>query len=129
MNIFSKIINGEIPSYKIAEDLNHLAFLDINPLQKGHALVIPKESVDYILDLKKDSYNQLWSFANKVAKAMDKVIDCKRIGISVVGLEVPHVHIHLIPINKVSDMSFDKERLIMSDKDFRDICKLIKSAI
>ena len=129
MNIFSKIINGEIPSYKITEDLNHLAFLDINPLQKGHVLVIPKESVDYILDLKKDSYNQLWSFANKVAKAMDEVIDCKRIGISVVGLEVPHVHIHLIPINKVSDMSFDKERLIMSDKDFRDICKLIKSAI
>ena len=129
MSIFSKIINGEIPSYKIIEDLNHLAFLDINPLQKGHVLVIPKAPVDYIFDLKKDSYNKLWSFANKVAKAMDKVIDCKRIGISVVGLEVPHVHIHLIPINQISDMSFDKERLIMSDKDFRDVCTLIKSAI
>ena len=129
MSIFSKIINGEIPSYKITEDANHLAFLDINPLQKGHVLVIPKESVDYIFDLKRDNYNQLWFFANTVAKAMGKVIDCKRIGISVVGLEVPHAHIHLIPINKVSDMSFDKERLIMSDKDFRDICELIKSAI
>ena len=93
-SIFSKIVDGDIPAYKVAEDDNYLAFLDIFPLAKGHVLVIPKKHTDYIFDIDTDEYLELWKFAQKVAKAMDKVIHCKRIGVAVIGLEVPHAHIH-----------------------------------
>lgn len=129
MSIFSNIINGKTPSYKIAEDKFHLAFLDIYPLVKGHVLVIPKQEIDYIFDMRINEYRKLWDFARQVAKAMDKVFDCQRIGVSIVGLEVPHTHIHLIPINQVSDMNFEKDKLSLSDEDFRGIANLIKSAI
>ena len=110
-SIFSKIVRGDIPAFKVAEDDNHLAFLDIFPLAKGHVLVIPKKETDYIFDIATDEYLQLFKFAQKVAKAMDKVIDCKRIGIAVIGLEVPHAHIHLVPLNHVSDINFERPKL------------------
>ena len=97
-SIFSKIVSGDIPAYKVAEDEHHLAFLDIFPLAKGHALVIPKKETDYIFDITSGEYLELWKFAQKVAKAMDKVIACERIGVAVIGLEVPHAHIHLVPL-------------------------------
>lgn len=106
--IFSKIINGEIPCYKVAEDEFHLAFLDINPVAKGHTLVIPKKTVDYIFDLDDKDLAELMVFSKRVALAIRKVIDCKKVGISVIGLEVPHAHVHLIPINALHDMTFDK---------------------
>ncbi len=109
MSIFTKIIAGEIPSYKIAEDENYIAFLDINPNSKGHTLVVPKKEVDKIFDLDKDTYDGLMSFSFKVAKALEKTIPCKRIGMSVIGLEVPHVHVHLIPIHHMNDMQFIKK--------------------
>ncbi len=105
-SIFTKIVDGEIPSYKIAESEDFYAFLDINPLARGHALVIPKQEVDYIFDLDDKLYKELFAFAKKVGQAIETVIDCKRIGIIVFGLDVPHAHIHLIPINKSSEMSF-----------------------
>jgi histidine triad (HIT) family protein len=98
-SIFTKIIKGEIPCYKIAENESCFAFLDIMPLEKGHVLVVPKKEVDYIFDLDNDTYNELWSFSAQIAKAIDKAIPCKRVGVGVVGLEVPHAHIHLIPLN------------------------------
>lgn len=111
-SIFTKIIAGEIPSYKIAEDENYYAFLDINPNAKGHTLVIPKREENKIFDLSKDEYDGLMSFSYRVAKALEKTIPCERIGMSVIGLEVPHVHVHLIPINKMDDMRFiSKEKL------------------
>lgn len=108
--IFSRIIAGEIPSYKVAEDDKHYAFLDINPVAPGHTLVVPKREVSYIFDLTDDELAQLNIFAKKVAKALEKAVPCKRIGVTVIGLEVPHAHIHLIPINKEADMSFSKAR-------------------
>jgi len=116
MSIFSKIISGEIPCFKVAEDENHLAFLDINPLKMGHALVIPKKEIDYIFDMDDQDLAALHIFASKVAKGIKAVVDCKKIGIAVVGLEVPHAHIHLIPINAVSDMDFSKPKLTV-DKE------------
>lgn len=109
-SIFSRIIAGEIPSYKVAEDDKHYAFLDINPVAPGHTLVVPKREVSYIFDLTDEELAQLNIFAKKVAKALEKAVPCKRIGITVIGLEVPHAHIHLIPINRESDMSFSKAR-------------------
>ena len=103
--IFSKIINGEIPSYKIYEDDRYYAFLDINPLAKGHTLVIPKIEVDYIFDLEDDLIGDMLTVSKKIAKAIDRTIDCKRVGMAVLGLEVPHAHIHLIPINNLHDIS------------------------
>lgn len=105
-SIFTKIVNGDIPCHKIAEDEKFLAFLDINPLTTGHTLVIPKEEVDYLFDLGDDHLGQLMIFAKKVARAIEKVISCERVGLTVIGLEVPHAHVHLIPINKISDMNF-----------------------
>jgi histidine triad (HIT) family protein len=105
-SIFTKIVHGEIPCYKVAEDDRHLAFLDIQPLVRGHVLVIPKEETDYLFDLGSDEHSALWSFAQKVAKGMDRVIPCERIGVAVIGLEVPHAHIHLVPINQVGDINF-----------------------
>lgn len=109
MSIFTRIVKGEIPSYKIAEDEHYFAFLDINPNAKGHTLVIPKLEVDKIFDLDIDTYNGLMNFAYRVAKAIEKTVPCNRVGMSVVGLEVPHVHVHLIPINQMSDMQFTKK--------------------
>jgi len=109
--IFSKIVNGEIPAYKVAESEEFLAFLDINPLVMGHTLVIPKLEVDYIFDLEDDLLGRLMQFAKKIALSMDVCIDCSRIGLTVIGLEVPHTHIHLIPINGVNDMDFSQTKL------------------
>ncbi len=129
MSIFSKIVNGDIPAYKVAEDDNYLAFLDIFPLAKGHVLVIPKKHTDYIFDIASDEYLELWKFAQKVAKGMDKVISCKRIGVAVIGLEVPHAHIHLVPLNNVSDINFERPKLKFSDAEMQEVATLIKSAI
>lgn len=123
--IFTKIVNGEIPSYKVAEDEKHYAFLDINPVAPGHTLVIPKKEVDYIFKLDDQELVELNIFAKRVAKAMEKAMPCKRIGVTVIGLEVPHAHIHLIPINQESDMYFNKGKLTMDPKDLADIAASI----
>ena len=115
--LFSKIVNGEIPCYKIAEDENYLAFLDINPLAKGHTLVIPKKEVDYIFDLDDQLLAGMMVFSKKVAKAIEKAVPCKKIGLAVLGLEVPHAHIHLIPINKLGDINFANPKLKFSQED------------
>ncbi len=126
MSIFTKIINGEIPSYKIAEDEHFFAFLDINPSVKGHTLVIPKKEVDKLFDLDEETYNGLMKFSYQVAKALEKTIPCKRIGMSVVGLEVPHAHVHLIPIHRMSDMQFVKA-VKLTHEEFIDVAEKIKS--
>ena len=128
-SIFSKIVSKEIPSFKVHEDDNFLAFLDINPLKKGHTLVIPKEETDYIFDIKSQEYEDLWSFAKVVAKGMKKVIDCERISIVVMGLEVPHAHIHLIPLNNIQDIDFSQPKLKILDQEMQEIANLIKTAI
>ncbi len=115
-SIFTKIVNGEIPCYKVAETEDFLAFLDVNPNAKGHTLCIPKEEVDKIFDLDEDTYNGLMKFSRKVAMAMERVVDCKRVGMSVIGLEVPHVHVHLIPLNTMEDARFiNKESLTQEE--------------
>jgi histidine triad (HIT) family protein len=123
--IFTKIWKKEIPSYTIAENDQFYAFLDINPLVKGHTLVIPKKEVDYIFDIDDEEYKELWGFAKNVAKKIEKAIPCKRVGIAVIGLEVPHTHIHLIPINNVSDINFAKPKLQLSDEEMRSIADTI----
>ena len=128
-SIFSKIVNNETPSFKVAEDENYLAFLDAFPLSYGHVLVIPKKETDYIFDLDSDKYLGLWNFSQKVAKAMDKVIVCKRIGVSVIGLEVPHVHIHLVPINGISDINFEREKKSFSTDKMKEIADKINFAL
>ena len=128
-SIFSKIVSGNMPSFKVAEDDHCLAFLDISPLAKGHVLVIPKQETDYIFDLDSEEYLGLFSFAKKVAIAMDKVISCERIGVAVIGLEVPHTHIHLIPLNDISDINFERPKLKFQDSEMKEIADLIKSAI
>ena len=126
--IFSKIIAGEIPCYKIAENDQFFAFLDINPLVKGHTLVVPKREVDYIFDLSDTELAEMHVFAKKVAKAIQKTVPCKRIGVAVLGLEVPHAHIHLVPINSESDMLFSNPKLKLTDEEFKEIAKAISSA-
>ena len=128
-SIFSKIINDEIPAYKILENENFLAFLDIFPLAKGHVLVIPKKEIDCLFDISSDEYGELWKFAQQVAKAMDKVIDCKRIGVAVIGLEVPHAHIHLVPLNNVSDINFERPKLSFSEEEMNEVAQNIRKAI
>ncbi|MGM0497393.1 MAG: HIT family protein [Bacteroidota bacterium] len=128
-SIFTKIINGEIPSYKIAEDDNYFAFLDINPLKKGHTLVIPKKEVDYLFDLDNDTLAGMMKFSKKIAKAIDKSIDCKRVGVVVLGMEVPHAHIHLIPLDKESDASFNQPKLKLSEEEFNETAEKIKNAL
>lgn len=118
-SIFSKIIAGEIPSYKIAEDEDFFAFLDINPLHEGHTLVIPKRETNYIFDIADDEYARLWVFAKKVAHAVGKAIPCTRVGVAVIGLEVPHAHIHLVPINNVHDIDFSRPKLSFSEEEFK----------
>ncbi|MCM1503637.1 MAG: HIT family protein [Muribaculum sp.] len=123
--IFTKIINGEIPSYKIAEDDKHYAFLDINPVAPGHTLVVPKKEVDYIFRLEDKELADLNIFAKRVATAMEKAIPCKRIGVTVIGLEVPHAHIHLIPITQESDMYFSKGKMTMDPKEMAEIAERV----
>ena len=125
--IFSKIINGEIPCYKIAENEKFFAFLDISPLAKGHTLVVPKVEVDYIFDLDDSLLAEMMVFSKKIAKAIEKSITCQRIGIAVIGLEVPHCHIHLCPINGVGDLDFKKEKLSLSQEEFKTIAASIAS--
>jgi histidine triad (HIT) family protein len=125
-SIFSKIISGEIPGYKIAETANCCAFLDIMPLHGGHALVVPKKEVDYLFDLPDDDYQELMLFSKKVAHAIGKAIPCKKVGVAVIGLEVPHAHIHLIPINAVSDIDFSREKLEFSPTQMEDFAAKIR---
>ena len=127
--IFSKIVAGEIPCYKVAENDRFFAFLDINPLVKGHTLVIPKQEVDYIYDLSDEDLAAMHVFAKKVAKGIEKAIPCKRIGLAVMGLEVPHAHIHLIPIQKESDMIISNPKLKLSDEEFNQIAAEIRQAV
>lgn len=129
MNIFSKIVSGEIPAHKVAEDDNYLAFLDISPLVMGHVLVIPKKEVDYIFDMDDELYTGLQLFAKKVAAAVKKAYPCEKIGVAVIGLEVPHVHIHLIPINHVNDMNFAKEKLRPSSVQLAEAAEKIKAVL
>jgi len=124
-SIFSRIVKGEIPCYKIAENEQFLAFLDINPIARGHVLVIPKEEIDYIFDLPEPLLSGILVFARKVALAMEKVIPCQRIGIAVVGLEVPHTHVHLVPLQTIYDIDFSKPKLKFSEEEFRRIADLI----
>jgi histidine triad (HIT) family protein len=126
--IFSRIIAGEIPSYKVAENDKFYAFLDINPLVKGHTLVVPKQEVDYIFDLDDETLAEMHVFAKSVAKAIEKAVPCKRIGVAVMGLEVPHAHIHLIPINKESDMIISNPKLTLSPEEFTAVAAAINKA-
>jgi histidine triad (HIT) family protein len=125
-SIFTKIINGDIPSYKIAEDDKYFAFLDINPNTKGHTLCIPKKEVDKIMDMDEALYLGLMAFSRRVGKAIEAAIDCKRVGITVIGLEVPHVHVHLIPLNKMADATF-MNKIELSPEEFEDIALKIRS--
>ena len=127
--LFSKLISGELPAHILHEDNTYFSFLDIRPMAKGHALVIPKREEDYFFDLSGDELSGILPFAKKVAKAIEKVVDCKRVGLSVVGLEVPHAHLHLIPLNAVSDMSFGKEPIEMEDRELAVLAEEIRSHI
>lgn len=127
--IFTRIIQGEIPSYKIAEDDRFYAFLDINPLAKGHTLVIPKVETDYLFDLEDDLLGDMLIFSKKVALAIDQKMDCKRVGIAVLGLEVPHAHIHLVPINGLHDIEFSKPKLELTQEEFMELAEKISSAV
>jgi len=123
--IFSKIVKGDIPCYKIAEDERFFAFLDINPVMKGHTLVIPKRENDYLFALDDEELAAMMVFAKKVAKAIEKAVPCKRIGVAVIGLEVPHAHIHLIPITQEGDLDFKKEHVHLSEEEFREVQRRI----
>ena len=127
-SIFSKIINGEIESYIIAEDEKHVAFLDAMPLIKGHTLVVPKKETDLIFDLNSEEYKDLWAFTQDIAKQIKKAVPCKRVGIAVVGLEVPHAHIHLVPLNSIDDLNFKNARLKLSPEEYKEIQQSIVNA-
>ena len=128
-SIFTKIIKGEIPCYKVAENDQFIAFLDAFPLVEGHVLVVPKRENDYIFDLEDSELSALMLFAKAIAKAMDKVFGCNRIGVSVIGLEVPHTHIHLVPINNIGDLNFSKEKLQLTKEEMQNIALKIKRAL
>ena len=128
-SIFTRIVQGEIPSHKVAEDDRFLAFLDINPLAKGHTLIIPKQEVDYLFDLDDETYRDLWLFAKKVARALDKTMICERIGVAVVGMEVPHAHIHLVPIDGIYDIDFSKPKLKLSQEELGVTAQRIADAV
>jgi histidine triad (HIT) family protein len=127
-SIFSRIVKGEIPCYKVAEDEHHLAFLDINPLTEGHTLVIPKKETDYLFDIEDNQYQGLWLFAKRVAGAVESVVPCQRIGLAVLGLEVPHAHIHVVPINTLYDIDFKKPKLKLSQERFEELAEKIRLA-
>ena len=127
MSIFTKIINREIPGYIIAEDERYISFLDINPLVMGHCLVVPKHEVNYIFDMEDDELQGLITFSKKVAKAVKKAVPCLRIGVAIIGLEVPHTHIHLVPLNKMDDINFSRQKLNPSSEELREMEKNIKS--
>ncbi len=128
-SIFTKIVKGDIHAHKVAEDDRFLAFLDINPLAKGHTLVIPKKEVDNLFDLDDDTYRDLWLFAKKVAVALDNTMSCERVGVAVVGLEVPHAHIHLVPINGIYDIDFSKPKLELGNEEFNLISRRVQDAL
>jgi len=128
-SIFSKIVRGDIPCHKIYEDENHLAFLDIQPLVMGHVLCIPKKEVDYMYDLTEDELASLWKFTMPVAKAIKQAVSCKRIGTAVIGLEVPHCHIHLVPLQQVGDINFSREKLHPSSEELAEMATRIRSFI
>jgi histidine triad (HIT) family protein len=125
--IFSKIINGEIPCYRIAENDEFLAFLDISPLEKGHTLIVPKKEIDYIFDLEDDLLVNMHLFSKKVARAIQDSVPCIRIGVAVIGLEVPHAHIHLVPLHSLGSMTFTKERINLSQAEFAEIAQSIRT--
>jgi len=127
--IFSKIVAGEVPAYKVAESNDYLAFLDVNPLTEGHVLVIPKKETDYIFDIEDDDYMGLWVFAKIVAQWIKKAFPCKKVGVAVVGLEVAHAHIHLIPLNHVQDMNFERPKLTLEKDVMESIAENIREAI
>lgn len=128
-SIFSRIVAGEIPSYKITEDERFYAFLDINPLAKGHTLVIPKQETDYLFDLADDLLGDLMIFAKKVAAAIEAIVPCKKVGVAVIGLEVPHAHIHLVPINGVHDIDFTKPKLQLTQTEFTALAEAISGKV
>lgn len=127
-SIFTRIINREIPGHVVAEDENNIAFLDINPLKKGHTLCVPKKEVDYIFNLDEDAYTSLQLFTQKVAKAVENAMPCKRMGVAVIGLEVPHVHIHLIPLHNVSDIDFSRPKLSLTHEELAETAEKIRAA-
>lgn len=127
--IFARIASGEIPSFKIAEDERFFAFLDINPLVKGHVLVIPKQEIDYIFDIEDEMYKDLWQFAMKVSKAIKKVVPCVKVGVAVIGLEVPHAHIHLVPLNTMDDINFSRPKLSFPADEMKQLASEIAAAI
>jgi histidine triad (HIT) family protein len=127
--IFSKIVSGEIPCYKVAETNDYLAFLDVRPLTAGHTLVIPKVETDYIFDIEDEQFAGLHLFAKIVAKALKTAVPCKRIGVAVIGLEVPHAHIHLVPMNEIGDLNFEKERAVFTPEQYEKIAQDIRSAL
>lgn len=127
-SIFTKIIKGDIPSYKVAENDNFIAFLDVNPNAKGHTLCVPKKEINKVFDLDEETYNELMKFSRKVAIAMEKTIECKRVGMAVIGLEVPHVHVHLIPLNSMEDMTFTN-KVSLSEKEFKETAAAIAAAL
>ena len=126
MSIFTKIVNGEIPAYKIAEDENYLAFLDVNPNAKGHTLCIPKQEINKIFDMEDELYLGLMKFSKKIAIALEKTVPCKRVGMAVVGLEVPHAHVHLIPLNEMDEMRFHN-KVTLSKEEFEALAKSIQA--
>lgn len=128
MTIFSRIIAGEIPSYKVAEDDRFYAFLDIHPMSKGHTLVVPKQEIDYLFDLDDALLGEMAVFAKKVARAIEKAVPCRKVGMMVIGLEVPHAHIHLIPIQKEGDMSLANPKLELSPSEFEEIAEKIRTS-
>ena len=128
MSIFTKIINGEIPCYKVAEDDEFIAFFDINPNAKGHTLCVPKQEISYLFDMEDEHYLRLMAFSKKVAKALEKVVPCKRIGVAVVGLEVPHTHVHLIPISEMKEMTF-QHKVQMTDDEFKALAEKVHQAL